>query len=42
MELKLKKGIEALIRGLEKFEVTDIVDIDRPNTCKKKSLFGLW
>ena len=42
MELKLKKGTEALINGFEKFVVTDIVDIDRPNTCKKKGLLGLW
>ncbi len=42
MELKLRKGTEALISGFEKFVVTDIVDIDRPNTCKKKGLFGLW
>lgn len=42
MELKLKKGTEALINGFEKFVVTDIVDIDRPNSCRKKGLLGLW
>ena len=42
MELKLKKGTNALIDQFKKFRVTDIVDIKRPNTCKKKGLFGLW
>jgi len=42
MEFKLKKGSEALIDKFQKHVVTDIVDIGRPNTCKKKGLFGLW
>lgn len=42
MEFKLKKGSDALIDKFEKFQVTDIVDINRKNTCAKKGLFGLW
>ena len=42
MELKLKKGTDALLDQFEKFQVTDVVDIQRPNTCKRKGLFGLW
>ncbi len=42
MELKLKKGSDALINKFEKYRVTDIVDIERPNTCLKKGLWGLW
>lgn len=40
--LKMKKGVEALFDGFDKFGVTDIVQIDRPNTAKKKKLFGLF
>ena len=42
MELKLKKGTDGLIDQFKKFGVTDIVDIRRANTCKRKGLFGLW
>jgi hypothetical protein len=42
MELKLKKGSDALIDKFEKYHVTDIFDIERPNTCLKKGLWGLW
>jgi hypothetical protein len=42
MQLKLKKGTDALLDQFGKFLVTDVVDIKRPNTCKKKGLFGLW
>jgi len=42
MELKLKKGANAVIDQFKKFQVTDIVDIKRSNTCKKKGFFGLW
>jgi hypothetical protein len=42
MELKLKNGRDALIDKFAGFRVRDIVDIKRPNTCKKRGLFGLW
>ncbi len=42
MEYKLKKGSDSLIDKFEKFNVIDVVDINRPNTCLKKGLFGLW
>ena len=42
VDLKMKKGVEALFDGFDKFGVNDIVQIDRPNTAKKKKLFGLF
>ncbi|MDO6818838.1 suppressor of fused domain protein [Zobellia sp. 1_MG-2023] len=42
VNLKMKKGVEALFDGFDKFQVTDILHIDRPNTVKKKKLFGLF
>jgi len=41
-DLKLKKGVEALFDGFDKYEVSDIVQIDRPNTVGKKKRFGLF
>ncbi|MCA9082933.1 MAG: suppressor of fused domain protein [Planctomycetaceae bacterium] len=38
---KLSKGLEALVDRFEKHSVSDIIDINRPNTCKKK-WFGLF
>lgn len=42
MDFKLKKGCNALLDKFEKFQVTDIVDISRQNTCVKKGFWGLW
>lgn len=42
VELKLKKGVEALFDGFDKHGVTDILDIHRANTAKKKKWFGLF
>jgi hypothetical protein len=42
MDFKLKKGVDALIDKFDKYRVADVVDIERPNTCLKKGLFGLW
>lgn len=42
MDFKLKKGRDALIDKFREIQVTDVVDIERPNTCRKKGLFGLW
>lgn len=40
MELKLREGANALIDRLGDKDVTDVVDLSRPNTCKKR--FGLF
>lgn len=32
VDFKLNKGVEALFEGFDKYGVTDIVEIDRPNT----------
>lgn len=42
VELKLKKGVEALFDGFDKFGVSDVVQLDRPITVKKKKRFGLF
>lgn len=42
MEFKLKNGSDALIDKFEKYNISDIVDINRRNTCIKKGLWGLW
>lgn len=39
MNLKLNKGVEALIKGMEKHQVTEIIDVDRSDTCKRKGWF---
>lgn len=42
MDFKLKKGTDKLIDKFEKYNVSDVVDIRRKNTCLKKGLFGIW
>jgi hypothetical protein len=42
MEFKLKKGTDALTDKFNKYNIIDIVDIERKNTCLKKGLFGMW
>lgn len=42
MDYKLKKGFDALLDKFDQYKVSDVVDIQRPNTCLKKGLFGLW
>ncbi len=42
MMFKLKNGSGALLDKFEKFKLTDIVDVDRRNTCAKKGFWGLW
>jgi len=42
VNLKMKSGIEALFDGFDKHGVTDILQVDRPNTVKRKKLFGLF
>lgn len=41
-ELKLKKGVEALFDGFNKYNVSDVLDINRPNSVGRKKLFGLF
>lgn len=36
LELKMKKGVDALFDGFDKFGVSDILDLNRPNTVKRK------
>lgn len=40
MNLKLKRGVEALVEKLSKYEMDDIVDINRKNVAKKR--FGFF
>ncbi|SEO83231.1 Suppressor of fused protein (SUFU) [Paenibacillus sp. OV219] len=40
MDFKLKHGADALLDKLSKAGVTDIINIDRKNSCKKR--FGLF
>ena len=40
MQLKLDKGLGPLIDKLIEAEMTELVQIDRPNLCKKKGWFG--
>lgn len=42
VQLKMKKGVDALYDGFDKHNVSDIIDINRPNTAKRKKLFGLF
>lgn len=42
MELKMAKGTDAILAKFEKYNVDNIVNINRPNTCIKKGFLGLW
>ncbi|MBO6880465.1 suppressor of fused domain protein [Winogradskyella sp.] len=42
VNLKMKKGVEALFDGFDKHQVNDILNIQRPNTAFRKKLFGLF
>ena len=42
VELKLKKGVEALFDGFDKFGINDIIDLDRPCSAKRNKRFGLF
>lgn len=42
VDLKLKKGIEALFDGFDKYHINDIIEINRINTAKRKKVFGLF
>lgn len=40
MDFKLKYGTDELLGKFQKFDIKEIIDINRPNTCKKR--FGLF
>ena len=40
MQLKLDKGLEPLLKKMMEAEVSELVQIDRANLCKKKGWFG--
>lgn len=42
VDLKLQKGLDALFDGFDKYDVTDIVEVGRPNSLKKKKWLGLF
>ena len=42
MDLKMKEGVEALFDGFDEIEMTEILDINRPNTVKKSKRFGVF
>lgn len=42
VNLKMKKGVEALFDGFDKYGIHDIISVDRPNTVKGKRFFGLF
>ena len=42
MEYKLKNGTDKLLDKFDKYGVKDLINSQRPNTCIKKGLFGLW
>ncbi|WP_299619010.1 suppressor of fused domain protein [uncultured Tenacibaculum sp.] len=42
LDLKMTKGVESLFDGFGKHNVSDILDINRPNVAKRKKLFGLF
>jgi hypothetical protein len=36
MDYKLKYGTDGLLSKFDKFGIREIIDINRPNTCKKR------
>lgn len=42
VDLKLKKGVNALYKGFDKYKLLDIIDIQRPNTATRRKRFGLF
>jgi len=42
MDFKLKNSADALIDKFEKYNISDVIDINRRNTCVKKGFLGLW
>lgn len=42
VDLKMKQGSEALFDGFERIGLTDVLNLNRENSVKKKKLFGLF
>ena len=42
VDLKMTKGVDSLFEGFYKHGVTDILNINRNNSTKRKRLFGLF
>lgn len=42
VNLKLDKGVEALYDGFDRIGLTELLDIQRPNSVKKKKFWGLF
>lgn len=42
VELKLKKGVEALYDGFDNIGLTELLDVKRPSCIKKKKFWGLF
>jgi hypothetical protein len=42
MDLKMRKGVDALIDKFEQHHISDVVDLSRPNVAQKKGFLGLW
>lgn len=42
VDLKMRKGAEALFDGFERIGLTDVLETDRENSVKRKKLFGLF
>lgn len=42
MDYKLRKGSDALLDKFEQFRVSNIIDVNRVNTCVRKKFLGLF
>lgn len=42
MNLALNKGVETLLDKFDQYGISDVVDLERINTAKKKGFLGLW
>ena len=42
MNYRLQKGTDKLLEKFDKNKISDVININRPNTCLKTGLFGLW
>ncbi len=42
VNLKMKEGAEALFDGFERVGLTDVLELNRENSVKRKKLFGLF
>jgi hypothetical protein len=42
MEFKLKNGVNDLLDKFDKYDISEVINVSRKNTCMKKGLFGLW